>query len=670
MQICDVILYSRNGQKRILPLRVGGISIITGSSSTGKSSLIDIVDYCLGRSTCNIPFGPIRDAVDWYALRLQFPSSQIFVARKSPPANRQTTNIAFLLEAEEVEIPEVIPQQNTTMEAIETHINNKLGISPNLNTPPMGQTRSPLAANFRHALLCCFQTQNDLTSREELFHRQNDNNGQMLLAIKDTLPYFLEAVREDSLRLEHDLTQAKRELKVAQRELADTEAIKGEGISNAVRLVSQAIQVGLLEDIQDMPSELSELTQLLQQAMQWNPPEDLLFSNSEIPDLTRLDRLQNQVRELQEHERRKKNEILAAETYAQEADGYEAAAHQQELRLESVGLFDNLLKNDPHDSVTCPLCSQHVSEPIPSVEAIRSSLQNIKQELDFVNRDRPQLREYIEQIQEEKEDIRQRLQITFREIEGIIREQEAAEQWRQQNFSRSRTIGRISLWLENAVFSDETFELESKVILAEGRVQEIQTLLDPEEKQDRLASALNRISLQMTQWAAQLGLEHADGQTPVHLNLSRATVIVDSPDRTIPLSLIGGGANVQGYHLITHFALHKYFIDRNRPTPRFLFLDQPSQVYFSNLQNLSLNEEEIERIKETGSIESFSDQDREAVKQLFDFIFAVFDQSLAANFQIIITDHVNLLDSPSFQDALVEVWRDGMKLVPTEWLNN
>jgi hypothetical protein len=65
MQICDIVLYSRTGERRILPLRVGGVNIITGESRTGKSALIDIVDYCLGRNPCNIPVGPIRDTVAW-----------------------------------------------------------------------------------------------------------------------------------------------------------------------------------------------------------------------------------------------------------------------------------------------------------------------------------------------------------------------------------------------------------------------------------------------------------------------------------------------------------------------------------------------------------------------------------------------------------------------------
>ena len=80
--------------------------------------------------------------------------------------------------------------------------------------------------------------------------------------------------------------------------------------------------------------------------------------------------------------------------------------------------------------------------------------------------------------------------------------------------------------------------------------------------------------------------------------------------------------------------------------------------------------EEIDRIKETGSIESLGDQDRESVRELFDFIFDVFDQSFAQNFQIIITEHANLDDNQRFQDAVIETWRGNRKLVPIEWLDN
>lgn len=670
MQIRDLVLYSHNGERRVLPFRTRAVNIITGESRTGKTALIDIVDYCLGRSSCNIPVGPIRDSVAWYALRLEFPSSQVFVARQCPPVNQNSTNAAFLLESAEVVIPERITQQNMTSDAVETYINHKLGISPNLNTPPSGQTRPPLQANFRHALFLCFQSQNDLTSRDQLFHRQGEGNNQVLLAIKDTLPYFLGVIREDALALEQELVLIKRELRTAQRELEEAESIRGEGLRNAVQLASQAMTVGLLET-QDIPNSLSDLIELLQQASRWTAPDMISFSeDNSSPNLDRLERLRDRARELQEELNRKRNEILEAERFAQEADGYSVAAHQQELRLESIGLFDNLLRNNPHDGASCPLCSQRLPEPVPQAQAIRNSLQNIQQDLALVERDRPHLREHIGELQRQQESIRQRLQNTHREIEGILAELATPRQSYEQALGQSHVVGRISLWLENAVFTDETIELRNRITQAENRIREIEALLDSEEKQARLISALNRIGLQMTQWAGQLQLEHADGQTPVSLNINRGTIIVDSPQRPIPLNQIGSAENWLGYHLIAHLALHKFFIDNNRPTPHFLFLDQPTQVYFPDISNPNVRSgrNDLEAFESTGSIENLNDQDREAIKRLFNFIFSVVE-SLSPSFQVIITDHANLTDDARFQESIVEIWRDGRKLVPTDWLN-
>lgn len=40
-----------------------------------------------------------------------------------------------------------------------------------------------------------------------------------------------------------------------------------------------------------------------------------------------------------------------------------------------------------------------------------------------------------------------------------------------------------------------------------------------------------------------------------------------------------GQENWVGYHLIVHFSLYQWFVKQERPVPRFLFVDQPPQVY-------------------------------------------------------------------------------------------
>ena len=61
------------------------VNVITGWSETGKSSIVSIVDYCLGSSRCAIPVGPIRDSVAWYGLRIETSIGVMRVARRKRP---------------------------------------------------------------------------------------------------------------------------------------------------------------------------------------------------------------------------------------------------------------------------------------------------------------------------------------------------------------------------------------------------------------------------------------------------------------------------------------------------------------------------------------------------------------------------------------------------------
>ena len=55
MKIDSIVIYSHDGQMRILSFNVDGLNIITGRSSTGKSALSAIIEYCMGRSAFNVP---------------------------------------------------------------------------------------------------------------------------------------------------------------------------------------------------------------------------------------------------------------------------------------------------------------------------------------------------------------------------------------------------------------------------------------------------------------------------------------------------------------------------------------------------------------------------------------------------------------------------------------
>jgi hypothetical protein len=214
------------------------------------------------------------------------------------------------------------------------------------------------------------------------------------------------------------------------------------------------------------------------------------------------------------------------------------------------------------------------------------------------------------------------------------------------------------LYLENVEATDENAALRKAVEDGERRLEELAAQLDPDEVEELKGSILNVISAQMSAWARTLQLEHANA--PYRLDDKRLTVIVDTPERPIVMERMGSGENWLGCHLIALLALHQHFIRRERPVPNFLFLDQPSQVYFPSEESYKALEGEVSNLEDIGA-------DVLAVQRMFAFLFTIVDE-LSPNLQIIVTEHAHL-GNERFQQALVEEpWRGERALIPLDWL--
>src|SRR5215203_3301272 len=83
MQIKSIVLYGKGDRKRVLDFNLGTVNIITGDSKTGKSVLIEIVDFCIG-SGYNVSSGVVNDSVYWFGILLALDEGEIFIARPNP----------------------------------------------------------------------------------------------------------------------------------------------------------------------------------------------------------------------------------------------------------------------------------------------------------------------------------------------------------------------------------------------------------------------------------------------------------------------------------------------------------------------------------------------------------------------------------------------------------
>lgn len=639
MQIRELVLYGYNGKVRHLPFALGQVNIITGRSKSGKSVVGDIIDYCLGGDSCNIADGVVRDNVAWYGLLLQFEHERVFVARKNPDKGQQTTGVCYIDIGEKIEVPDNCDfSSNTNVSGIEESLTRRIGISENLNTPPEGQSRLPLAANIRHALYYCFQGQDEIAAKNFLFHHQSDDF--ITQAIKDTIPYFLGAISEEALALENERSILKRKLTLEKRKLEENRYLMGGGSERAISLIGEARQAGLIDASTQIDYQnYREMYSVLQTAMNWSP--SMIGSNS---GMDRLTFLQSKLQEIRDEFDEIGISLDNARKFVGETAGYSGEAQHQKMRLESIGLFEQLNFNPGK----CPLCSGTLEQPLPSVERIKASVVNLDKSIANVTREQPKLRAFISDLEREREKKQEEIKALEAEIDGLYQQESERARLRDINARRGKVVGRISLWVESVENDTESEKQEQVVKRIEGRIKEIDDILDRDSVEERKQSALSRIQEDMTKWAKALQLEHSDN--PYRLDLNKVTVVVDKPERPVPLKQLGSGSNWVGVHLIAYFALQRFFVNANRPVPRFLFLDQPSQVYFPS----ELDEKQI---------------DWNEVNKMYQFIIDRTNE-LNGKLQVIVVDHADLKED-SFRQFICENWWPIDKnLVPIDWYEN
>ena len=238
-QVLEIVLYGHSGATRLVRLHPGRLNIITGSSKTGKTALISIMDYCLGATECAIPEGVIRESVAWVALRLDVEDGQALIARRLPRPGVQASTAVYYDIGLDLALPALSDlRQTTNPDALEGLLGTHAGISMNIHEPPDGQTRRALTAGIRHALFYCFQQQTEVINNDHLFHKQSEQ--YVPQAIRDTLPYFLGAVDEDHAYKLGELREKRRALRALERKLAEFEAIRGRGLSKAQALLVEA----------------------------------------------------------------------------------------------------------------------------------------------------------------------------------------------------------------------------------------------------------------------------------------------------------------------------------------------------------------------------------------------------------------------------------------------
>lgn len=645
MKIKSIHIYSHDGQRRDLQFNVDGLNVITGRSSTGKSALSEIIEYCMGRSTFNVPEGIIRDKVAWFAVIYQFSQEQVLIAKPTPTAGGTSCSTAMQRRGSHLTAPDfkelVI---NTDDDAVEALLSRLLGIPENRTDVAIEHSRESYDANVKHTYYYLFQKQGIVANKDQLFYRQNE--GFQPQAIRDTLPILLGVSSNDRYELEAKLRAAQRELKLNAkllehaRDAIDTSQQKG------ISLFSEAKTVGIIAP-ENLQAGADGLIDALRTALQWkpaSPPED---------DGHRISQLEEEISQLRKDRRDLQSRVDAARQFSKRVRGFESEALEQQDRLASIKA---LPRNPETGEWQWPFCEANLALESPVAKMLLNELATLDEEMSIVAGQRPKLEAYLAEQDDMVREVVDAIKSKEAELSAAIAANEVIAQMGTRNNAAARVVGRISLFLENLIPNAELVSREKDHLCLKFKVDELEKKIGADDSHERLTSIMNNISAQMSRYIQAFKAEFS--AFPARLDLNHLTIVFDRPDRPVPMSRTGGGENHLAYHLSALLALH-LFASKNRcPIPQFLLIDQPTQVYFPSEKVYQEADGTVQKTE--------ADADLAAVRRLFELLLN-FTKKEVPGFQLIVTEHANLRDQ-WFQDALVEQpWTKPPALVPENW---
>ncbi len=126
-----VVLWLNNGKKREIIFKPNKINVIRGDSSTGKTAILGIIDYCFFASESKISESVINENVSWYGLLFCINGKDYTIARKSLKEGNCVDDYYF---SSEGEIPNEVLINNTE-QGIKSLLETEFSIDSNVAIP-------------------------------------------------------------------------------------------------------------------------------------------------------------------------------------------------------------------------------------------------------------------------------------------------------------------------------------------------------------------------------------------------------------------------------------------------------------------------------------------------------------------------------------------------------
>lgn len=656
-QIQELILWPKKPgvAPRRIPFKLGKVNVITGASRTGKSAVTPIIDYCLGARTCAIPVKTIRDACAWFGILIKTAQGEKLLARKEP-GNQQGTDDMYVLDGVTVEVPNEIPGKNSSADIVRRSLDELSGLTKLDFSAGNSATTTNFSGrpSFRDLAAFVFQPQNVIANPDVLFYKADTNEHRQKL--RTIFPYVLDAINPEQLAKEHELQLLERELRRKEKELREAQEISARWLAEIRTQVSIARELGLITESVTDETKKEDMIALLKGIVSSTDLKLNVSAKTIDASLNELSNLEKEESEISRQLTMLRRRLAEMRRLRESSTDYNKALQIQRDRLKvSDWLSDQHTGNEG-----CPICGHDLKAAGATLNVLVASLREVEKAAG-VTKEIPAAFDLEHQrVHEEAVRTADRLEAVQIRRRALTQRSSAAKNQQFEARKVERFVGNLesALTLYERVGEDSV--LAAEVTKLRERVEFLRRQVNAADTEARTKRALKMVNALAGKLLPRLDVERPDD--PMELVIDDLTIRVNGRDRDDYLWEIGSGSNWLSYHLATILGLQQFFMGlTHSPVPNLTIIDQPSQVYFPKQLTPRPGEDIVDP--------KFRDEDVEAVRKAFAVMGDAVSQA-KGKLQIIVFDHAPESVWENLPNVeLVEEWRNGVKLVPTDWLS-
>lgn len=608
--IDEIILWLKNGKIRKIKFLNNKVNVITGNSSTGKTAILSIFDYCFFSSKAKIAESKINENVEWYGVNFHINDKFYTIARKSLKEGKTSEEYFF---SSVGNIPEVISTNNNE-KAIKKIIETEFNIDEDV-VIPYGSNKLTAGSKISLRYFLMFNTisGNIIENDSDIFF---DKQGEP--RYRDALPRIFDIAigietvenklkKEKKTELENKMRKLEAKLDLLEKGGDSFEKEKND-------LIKTAKEYSLIDSKLTYYDAIQQLQKVAESYENAKPKSSFSTEYESIQSAISLNH----------------RKIKNLEKFKSDYSSYK----QQQINisdslktLEYLNIIDSqLLKTSIFDDIMQEFTSQITQIKIgikgrtPIDNQINGEIKKIKQDIDQLSK---------------------KLETTPQKIRQFSVEKDIA-------FFLGKVFSKMELYTKSTG-NDDLDSLDNQKEKIQGQLDSL-IVVDTTEQKNLTINLIEEI---VSNYIDLVGdaLENYINYKPVFDYKSKALRL--RKPKTNFIEPVGSSSNHMFLHLFFSLAMHEIsFRNGSSFVAPFLIIDQPSRPYYGDKDS----DKKI-----------ISSSDSYKIQQAFNLLDSFIDERIndEGSFQMIVFEHIpKELIEANKKTYIVEEFIEGNALIP------